>query len=523
MTEETFLRAIITTTPVLLAVHGSWILATTSSRPWQWVSIVVVAAVGLLAIFGRRGDTVRIGIAQAVVLSGAAAVFIGATGGTGSFFLLWFFVIVAVYALVVPLALGVALSLALPSFYLLTWTWTSALTPAVVVWSRALLLAAIGLLAAWTAAGWRRSNEAERRFHRLFDASTVPILVLDGACRVVTANRRAEEMLGLGAEELAGRSFPELCADAEGPVRDLIAAVGRPSSDPERTWSARAELLGRFGTIPVELVAFRLGDATSGWQTGVIAIDLTRQLEATRELQRHEEELRRLIRSKDELIASISHEIRTPLTAIVGFARLLADDAGEFSEADHREMLAALVRESADLSDIVDDLLVAANAEMGRIRVERRPFDLLEAARQVVGAGVRVSDKRVQVRGESVVAAGDPARVRQVLRNLLANALRYGGEEIVVETAVEEDAGSVLVKDSGPPIPANRRAAIFEAYERGGGPPGLTAALGLGLYISRRLARLMGGDLVYEHDGRWSIFRLVLPVPEDQARSEPAG
>ncbi len=112
---------------------------------------------------------------------------------------------------------------------------------------------------------------------------------------------------------------------------------------------------------------------------------------------------------------------------------------------------------------------------------------------------------------DNVIASADPIRVRQIVRNLLTNADRYGGDSVQVETRVADDAAVLIVRDSGDPLPAERRELIFEPYESSGPVRGQPAAIGLGLAVSRTLAELMGGSISYDHDGEWSVFELRLP------------
>jgi signal transduction histidine kinase len=107
---------------------------------------------------------------------------------------------------------------------------------------------------------------------------------------------------------------------------------------------------------------------------------------------------------------------------------------------------------------------------------------------------------------------GDPDRVRQVIRNLVSNALRYGGDAIRVEVLSGGTNAKVLVCDTGIAIPEQDRERIFEPYQRAHNAPGLAGSIGLGLAISRQLAQLMGGDLTYRHQNGESIFEFALPL-----------
>jgi two-component system sensor histidine kinase EvgS len=137
--------------------------------------------------------------------------------------------------------------------------------------------------------------------------------------------------------------------------------------------------------------------------------------------------------------------------------------------------------------------------------------NLRAQASQALESFEREQVAQVELIGDSVRAVGDPERVRQIVRNLISNALRYGGDTIRVEVLSAGGNSRVLVCDNGPPIADEDRERIFQPYQRAHDAPGLPDSLGLGLSISRQLAQLMGGDLTYRHHNGESIFELALP------------
>jgi signal transduction histidine kinase len=215
---------------------------------------------------------------------------------------------------------------------------------------------------------------------------------------------------------------------------------------------------------------------------------------------------------KDSFIASVSHELRTPLTAIVGYGEILLEDIGILSDEEREELIRTVVRQGSDLANIVNDLLLAARADINRMHVTRVPLNLRDEASRVLDGFDQDKVAGIRITGETIAAVGDPERVRQVVRNLVSNALRYGGDTIRIEVSSEEAIAKVLVCDNGTAIPAEDSRRIFQPYQRARNTPGLTESLGLGLAISRQLAQLMGGDLAYRHQGGESIFELTLPA-----------
>jgi signal transduction histidine kinase len=234
------------------------------------------------------------------------------------------------------------------------------------------------------------------------------------------------------------------------------------------------------------------------------------RIAALRRLELEVEEKRDLIRSKDQLIASVSHELRTPLTAILGFAEVLAEDGLEFSPEDKDQATQFIAAEARDLGNIVEDLLTAARADLNTLEVQRKPIAIRAAVQQASAAlGERLD---VTINGEDLIVLADPPRVRQVLRNLFTNAAKYGGRNVEVELADEGDLVAVMVRDDGDGVPETGAERIFDPYESAHTEPSQPNSLGLGLTISRTLARLMDGDLTYRRVDGWTEFRLELPA-----------
>ena len=239
---------------------------------------------------------------------------------------------------------------------------------------------------------------------------------------------------------------------------------------------------------------------------------LRRHAEAEKH-QMETERLEHLVRSKDEFVASVSHELRTPLAAVMGFAEILRDDLGNLSDVERGELTSTIAQQAYDLAGIVDDLLVAARAEIGSVHISRVVVDLGANCAQVVEVLPEVDRLRIQVDegSERVKAVADPVRVRQIIRNLVTNAIRYGGKQVHVEFA-ESDVGAVLtVRDDGSEIPPAERERIFLPYFSAHNPGSLPSSVGLGLTVSRQLAEMMGGRLAYSFDDGWSTFTLELP------------
>jgi len=214
----------------------------------------------------------------------------------------------------------------------------------------------------------------------------------------------------------------------------------------------------------------------------------------------------RLERSRDQFIATVSHELRTPITAIFGLSKEMASAYASFAEEDKKEMIALVAHEAEEASWLIEDLLVAHRADFADVKFSMDSFPILDEIRRVAES---VDSKFTIIGEEGILVVADPLRTRQIVRNLLTNAVRYGGSEASIEVEQTGEMVKVSVCDSGEPIDDATLEYIFEPFV---GTPQNTQSVGLGLWISRRLSELMGGSIQYRHDGERSEFILTLPA-----------
>lgn len=223
------------------------------------------------------------------------------------------------------------------------------------------------------------------------------------------------------------------------------------------------------------------------------------------------EKERDLNRTKDELIAGLSHELRTPITSIVGFSEILLEDPGLGKE--QHELVDLINAASSDLSRMVNDLLIAARIDAGALTMDLTEVDLGDEVRSVATVYRRTGES-IEVNVPSIKAYADPLRVRQAIHNLVSNALRHGGDQIVI-SASESPRGPVLVvADDGPGLPADMEGKVFERFAHKGRQAVVAGSVGLGLAICKELAVQMGGDLEYDRVDGWTTFSLRLRPPK---------
>ena len=218
--------------------------------------------------------------------------------------------------------------------------------------------------------------------------------------------------------------------------------------------------------------------------------------------------LTELVASKDDLVRSVSHELRTPLTTIVGLSSELRDRPVDFPPSERDDFIRLIAGQASEMADLVEDLLSVARSDIGVVQVEAAEIDVVSTVQKVVDTW-EAGTISMSAEG-SPTAWGDGFRVRQIIRNLLVNAMKYGRPPCLIEIA-ETDAGvTVRVIDHGDGVPPGESEAVFRRYYRAHDPVGMPGSVGIGLSLSRQLADLMHGTLVYYRDDDKTIFELCL-------------
>jgi signal transduction histidine kinase len=346
----------------------------------------------------------------------------------------------------------------------------------------------------------KKLEETEITLSTVVSTAPVAIGTVDSAGIVSSwVGSRAAEF----GESSLGRNFTEAFSAVPG----LVELIGMTPV----MGTQRMELA--YGRRTYQVTTTPLRPATHGG-VSIVAFDVSQQVDARQRLEE-------MVDEKDRFIATVSHELRTPLTAIIGFGEsleaMLADGDPELTD-----LASILTQQGRTMAFMVEDLLVAARSEMGRITIRRQSLDLASTVEDVMRAVVdEMAGKTLVLDVDECAATGDPVRVGQIVRNLLTNAARYGGPRVHVSTSQSEGLAMVEVADDGPPIPSHEREQIFQPYERSSTRPAHPQSIGLGLSVCRKLARLMGGDVTYQHDG-WSRFVVTLPLAVASDNATPA-
>lgn len=356
-------------------------------------------------------------------------------------------------------------------------------------------------------------RHGEDSYRHLFDRVPVGLYRTALSGELLDANHALGEILGYTRDQVIGMN-----------ARDLL-------EDPEDLGRLRSKLDAGTDQLTTD-VRFRRADGELIWirdrtrvvldQDGQI-LCFEGELQDVTEERRHLEELEALVKSKSELIGAVSHEIRTPLTAVVGFLDLVLDGSRPL-DSEHGELLAMASEQAHDVAGIVEDLLTAARIDNHELVVHMEPVDVratIDAA--VRSLGVVGSDEFSVDADSGLTVMADGGRVRQIVRNLAVNATRYGVPPIRVVAHETPDAVEIVVADRGKAIPEPVADRIFEAFYSGSPESSQPGSIGLGLSVSRRLARLMGGDLAHRRvDGETQFVLRLQPASKHDYASAAA-
>ena len=246
--------------------------------------------------------------------------------------------------------------------------------------------------------------------------------------------------------------------------------------------------------------------------------------ERTAELRESEQRALAASRAKSAFLANMSHELRTPLNGVLGFAQLLARRKDR--DAEDQEGLSVIVKSGEHLLGLINNVLSLSKIEAGRIVVDEAPFDIVKVVRDVESLlRIRADEKGLrfvcELDREEIPSAvmGDEGRLRQILINLVGNAMKFTERgSVVVRVRWSAGRGEFEVEDTGPGIDESERSRLFEPFAQTDSGQRSKEGTGLGLALSRDLARIMGGDITVDSEvGRGSCFRLSLRLEEAAA------
>ena len=367
------------------------------------------------------------------------------------------------------------------------------------------------------------------------DALAEGLMVIDLKENIVLANQAFASIVGRTAEQLLGQRASELA---------WVTPDGAPLPETDFPWTKAL----RYGSLQRnDLLHLHDGEsirrtfivnsspvlAGGGKYGGVlVSLDDVTQLEAHKvELRKSKEAAEAADRAKGEFLANMSHEIRTPMNAILGFADVLRRGYDR-SEPERQKYLNTIHSSGAHLLQLINDILDLSKVDAGHLEVERLPFAPHVLIREVTTVfAVKTQEKALSLKfdvdgliPETILS--DPTRLRQVVTNLIGNAIKFTREgEVRVRIRLTSKADgrrlAIDVSDDGTGIPQDKLESIFDPFvQADSSVMRAFGGTGLGLSISRRFARLMGGDIVVQSEvGKGSVFTVTIdPGPLDGVR-----
>lgn len=339
----------------------------------------------------------------------------------------------------------------------------------------------------------------ERRFRALFEASPIGMALHSIDRKCLATNPAYDEMFGYSGEGFSlehflGKSGP----DVSKALFTAFEEVSKPNAKPVTFEGEFTSASGRAVSATVTLTPLPEAGSTPQ-QVVAQVVDVT-------ELKQTRLRLEDALESKSEWLAAVNKE--SPLSALMGLGELMRFPDEEISPDERAGLITTIVESGYEVPNMVEDLLTAARQEAGRLEVVAVPVRFQAQVRQALE--LIDADREVKIVGDAPPALADPGRVRQILRNLLSNAFDHGGDDIRVDLDSIEGFARVTVRDNGSGVPAQAKDLIFDAGKRTDSRE--SGTVGIGLTISRELARKMEGDLVYRRGDDWSYFQLTLPI-----------
>jgi len=387
----------------------------------------------------------------------------------------------------------------------------------------------------------RAELHAERRFRDLLEAAPDAIIEVDRQGRILLLNLVTEKLFGYSREELLGRSVEMLVPDAlrGGHAQHRADYWAHPITRPMGIGLALHGRRKDGSSIPVE-ISLSPVKSEDGFRVTAVIRDISerrqteerlRQMQEayTRELESRNREVERANQLKSEFLASMSHELRTPLHTIIGFAELLGEELEGPLNDKQKRFINHIHTDSIHLLALINDILDISKIESGRLGLRRETFDIggtLEEALSSVRP--QAAAKSIAIETSLSLPAtifADRLRVKQVLFNLLSNALKFtpNGGKILINAALRDSVIEISVSDTGIGIAKEQHEAVFDKfYQVGSTTKGVREGTGLGLAITKALVEEHGGGIWLESEpGKGSRFTFTIPHEAPLRTTEP--
>ena len=380
----------------------------------------------------------------------------------------------------------------------------------------------------------RMETQLSEQLHlveELIEAIPLPVYLKDADGRYIRLNRAFELFFNVTREAFIGRTLHELLSPEDARLHaemDKELFAGKGTQTYEAVVHSRDGI--RHDTIYRKAALTRRDGSVSGL-LGTI-IDITERKRAEAEIMQAKEAAEASSRAKSEFLANMSHEIRTPMNGVIGMTDLALDTA---LTEEQREYLGIVKSSAESLLTIINDILDFSKIEAGKLLVEHISFDLPQVVGETMKAlALRAHEKNLELVSEIMPevphhVVGDPGRIRQVLINLVGNAIKFTQRgEVALRTEIVEQKNGLArihfsIRDTGIGISPDKQALIFEAFsQEDSSTTRRFGGTGLGLSISRRLVELLDGEIWLESQlGLGSTFHFTVDLRIDARPLQP--
>ncbi len=373
-------------------------------------------------------------------------------------------------------------------------------------------------------------RNSEVRFKTLFYDSPDPIFVQDYDGLILDVNPAACRMQKMQKEELVGTSIIDLVPVQQ---RDQMAREFPKWITGEISTYRGVFMTGDKASLPVEIHGSKI---TFSGQNALLFIirDISEIVEKENNLKNSVKKAEEADMLKSAFLANVSHEIRTPMNAIIGFSEILSNP--DLSPKEREEFINYITQGGNTLLTLIEDIIDITKIEAGQIKVNFAETNVDELLDELYATFLKLKNKNgktdVELRlnkpalKEGMVIYTDPNRLRQIITNLLGNAIKFTKTGFIEFGFYLSDNDSIafFVKDTGIGIPPDKVTHIFERFGQVNDPRvSEFKGTGLGLSISKKLAELLGGDLtVVSKENKGSTFTLAIPVARESREQKPA-
>jgi signal transduction histidine kinase len=361
-----------------------------------------------------------------------------------------------------------------------------------------------------------------------FERTAIVLVEGDTATTMATAGRGADDVFPPGNSDPIEGSLLERVLEGKIVVRRDLNERDSPADEQLLALGLRSELVAPLllgaRTIGMLSLSRENPDAFSEDEVELVALlgrlvaTAVQNIRAYEAERRRVEELARLSQLRADFVSLVSHELRSPMAAVIGAARTLQDRWRMLSAEQRESFLALIGDETSRLAELVGDVLDTSRIEAGTFSYRFEEVDLGRVVDEAVEAAALAQQEVpvvASVRGALPEIRGDRARLRQVLGNLIENAVKYSpeGGEVRVSATAANGAVQIAVRDAGPGIPREQQGRIFEKFGRVDVPGASKPGTGLGLFIARSIAEAHGGSLEVSSGAEpGSTFTLTLPI-----------